>query len=220
AITGDTAKGRSISVISSCLPRNANFAIAHAAARPNITLHGTAMAAAINVSLIAWAAAGSVMAAKYTSRPRANASVKTATSGNTRNRLRNSSAVVIRATRTANGSVVALFETTPVSDPAPALISTSGPLVAPVLEQIDQQQQQERKNQHDAAERGGAGVVVLFETGHDQQRRDFGFVRHVAADKDHRAVFADGARERQCITRQQCRQQRRQQHTPTGLQPC
>src|SRR5690606_35909229 len=132
-------------------------------------LHGTAIAAAISVSLIAWAAAGSVMAAKYTSSPRANASVKTATSGNTRNRLRSSSAVVIRATRTANGSVVAariflgaraaLPETTPVSDPAPAPISTPGPLVAPVLEQIDQQQQQERKNQHDAAERGGAGVV-------------------------------------------------------------
>src|SRR5580704_6169440 len=45
AMTGDTANGRSISVINVLLPRNSNLAIAHAAATPNTRLHGTAMAA-------------------------------------------------------------------------------------------------------------------------------------------------------------------------------
>ena len=35
-----------------------------------------------------------------------------------------------------------------------------------------------------------AGVVVLLQLGHDQQRRDLRLHRHVAGDEDHRAVFA------------------------------
>ena len=38
---------------------------------------------------------------------------------------------------------------------------------------------------------GRAGVVVLLQLGHDQQRRDLGLHRHVAGDEDHRAVLAD-----------------------------
>ena len=45
-MTGDTANGRSISVVSRFLPRNSNFAIAQAAESPNTRLAGTAMAAA------------------------------------------------------------------------------------------------------------------------------------------------------------------------------
>ena len=58
-MTGETANGRSISVISRLLPRNSNLAIAQAAATPKTRFSGTAMAAVINVSLIACQAAGS-----------------------------------------------------------------------------------------------------------------------------------------------------------------
>ena len=44
-ITGDTANGRSISVISTLLPRKSNLAIAQAAARPNTRFSGTQIAA-------------------------------------------------------------------------------------------------------------------------------------------------------------------------------
>ena len=46
ATTGETENGRSISVISSCLPRNSNLAIAQAAATPKTRFSGTAIAAA------------------------------------------------------------------------------------------------------------------------------------------------------------------------------
>ena len=57
-MTGETANGRSISVISRLLPRNSNLAIAQAAARPNTRFSGTAMAAASSVSLIAASGVG------------------------------------------------------------------------------------------------------------------------------------------------------------------
>ncbi len=63
-ITGDTANGRSISVISTLLPRNSNLAMAQAAATPNTRFAGTAMAATSRVSCMAATASGSVSAAK------------------------------------------------------------------------------------------------------------------------------------------------------------
>ncbi len=64
AITGETANGRSMSVIKVLLPRKLNLAIAHAAATPNTRLHGTAIAATNKVSLIAAKAMGSEIAAR------------------------------------------------------------------------------------------------------------------------------------------------------------
>ena len=61
-MTGDTANGRSISVISNCFPRNWNLPIAHAAATPKTRFAGTAMAAAVNVSVSAATASGSEIA--------------------------------------------------------------------------------------------------------------------------------------------------------------
>ena len=57
-MTGDTANGRSMSVIKVLLPRNSNLAIAQAAATPNTRLKGTAMAATVSVSLTAAQAIG------------------------------------------------------------------------------------------------------------------------------------------------------------------
>lgn len=48
-MTGDTENGKSISVSSRFLPRNSNLAIAHAAATPNTTFSGTAIAATVSV---------------------------------------------------------------------------------------------------------------------------------------------------------------------------
>ncbi len=50
-ITGETANGRSISVVSRFLPRKSNCAIAHDAARPKTMLSGTAIAAVSSVKL-------------------------------------------------------------------------------------------------------------------------------------------------------------------------
>ena len=63
-ITGDTANGRSISVISSCFPRNWNLPIAHAAATPKRRFAGTAIAAAVSVSVSAAIASGSLIAVR------------------------------------------------------------------------------------------------------------------------------------------------------------
>ena len=48
--TGDTENGRSISVIRTLFPGNANLAMVHAAAIPNTRLSGTAIAATSSVS--------------------------------------------------------------------------------------------------------------------------------------------------------------------------
>lgn len=83
-MTGDTENGRSISVVKSALPLNSNLAIAHAAAIPKTTLSGTAMAATVNVSLMAAHASGSTSAAIYSDIPLRKASTKTATTGRMR----------------------------------------------------------------------------------------------------------------------------------------
>ncbi len=64
AMTGDTANGKSMSVIKVFLPRNSNLAMAHAAATPNTRLNGTAMAATRSVSLTEAQALGSEIAIK------------------------------------------------------------------------------------------------------------------------------------------------------------
>ncbi len=81
AITGDTAKGRSIKEMRSALPLNRYLVTSHAADRPNRVFRGTETPAAMSVSLTAENAASSVSDAKNTSHPRRNASAKTAKQG-------------------------------------------------------------------------------------------------------------------------------------------
>ena len=104
-ITGDTAKGRSMSVSSVPLPGNWNFAIAQLAARPKARFSGTAMAAVSSVSRIAAHASGSRRAVTYAPRPFSRAWAKTAASGSTRKTARNTTATTSRAARTMGGSV-------------------------------------------------------------------------------------------------------------------
>ena len=58
-MTGDTAKGRSISVVRALFPGKSNFAMHHAAATPKTRLSGTAIAAVSSVSFRAERAIGS-----------------------------------------------------------------------------------------------------------------------------------------------------------------
>ncbi|MEZ4547762.1 MAG: hypothetical protein R3B51_08600 [Thermodesulfobacteriota bacterium] len=54
ATTGETAKGRSISAVSSALPGKLKRAIAHAADMPNTRFAATAIGTTVRVSFIAW----------------------------------------------------------------------------------------------------------------------------------------------------------------------
>jgi len=105
ATTGETENGRSIRVISNCLPRNWNLVTAQAAATPNTRFTGSAMAATSRVSRMADQASGSTMAARYSCHPLRRASVNTAASGTSRNSVRNASAAPSSSARTQRGSV-------------------------------------------------------------------------------------------------------------------
>ena len=106
-MTGDTPKGRSISVTSAFLPGKSNFAIAHAAATPKTRFSGTAIAAVSSVSRSAESAIGSTSASTYAAAPLSSACTKTATSGTTRNRPMKPTAMAVRISFTAAGSPVA-----------------------------------------------------------------------------------------------------------------
>ncbi len=86
------------------------------------------------------------------------------------------------------------------------------------LQQVDQQQQNEGHHQHHHADSGCAGVVVLVELDHDQQRQDLGFHRHVAGYENHRTVLADATGKRQGEAGQPGRQQRRHEDMAKHLQ--
>src|SRR4051794_19811126 len=98
--TGDTEKGRSISVVSTLLPRKSNLAMAHAAATPKNKFAGTAITAASSVSRIADHASGSVIARAYAAQPLRSASKNTAKSGTNRKSARYASASATRVTGT------------------------------------------------------------------------------------------------------------------------
>src|ERR1700722_7090219 len=206
AMTGETANGRSMSVIKVLLPRNSNLAIAQAAATPKTKLNGTAMAATTSVNLTAAQAMGSAIAAMYAPTPLASACANTVSSGSTRNRPRNVSATAINSSR-------------PGSERRRALCTSAAamPRQGPVLQRIDAEHEREGKYQHDHGDGGGAGIVVLLQFGDDQQRRDFRLHRHIACDENHRTILADCSREAQRESGEQCRPQRRQDDACEGL---
>ena len=105
ATTGDTANGRSISVVSRRLPRKSNLVIAHAAAIPKTALAGTVNAVTRSVNQIAASASGASIADTYACQPLRSASTKMKAKGTKRNMKRKASASVVSATRTIRGSV-------------------------------------------------------------------------------------------------------------------
>src|SRR5690606_6407873 len=138
-MTGDTENGKSIRVVSRCLPRNSNLAIAQAAATPNTRFSGTEITAVSKVSLIAERASGSDKACQYTSAPLRKASTNTASKGSSRKKAKNdkASSKISRFTQ-ADSRVAGLFSkrlaaghknpvfagdvsTAYISDPAPCV---------------------------------------------------------------------------------------------------
>ena len=55
---------------------------------------------------------------------------------------------------------------------------------------------EEGDHEHDDAEHGGAGFVVVFQFFHDEVGGDFGFAGDIGGDEDHGAILADGAGEK------------------------
>src|SRR5688572_1276576 len=139
ATTGDTANGRSISVISRFFPGNRYLEINHAAETPNTMLSGTAIAAVSSVRRIADSVSGSPSFAKYGPTPFANASRKTERIGSATNSPRNARVNPMSRNRTGLDSVI-------VTGPArcvPALERLAMAAAAtPRLQDIDQHEHQ------------------------------------------------------------------------------
>ena len=65
------------------------------------------------------------------------------------------------------------------------------------LKGIDDEQQNEGRDEHDRGHGGRACIVILFQLGDDDQRRDLRDHRQITRNEDDRAVLADRAREGQ-----------------------
>src|SRR5262245_15836029 len=222
-ITGETANGRSMNVISRFLPANENFAMAQAAAMPKTRLSGTAIPAASKVSRMAASASGVTNSLPYAAHPFASASAKTEASGNTRNNPMNARATTVRLQRTSGDSVVAAVMGRGAMPgwavPATVVISLSPRRLAATqpLKHVDSEQQRERRHQHYHRDRGGAGIVELLQLGHDEQGCDLGLHRHVAGDEHHRSVLAYRPRKGQRKACENCRPQHGEEHLPENL---
>ena len=96
AITGDTAKGRSISVTNKLLPLKSNLVIDQAAATPKIKFKGTTINVTNKVSLMAESASVSVTAFMKIEMPDEKASENIRISGNMRTNKRNVMEIKIR----------------------------------------------------------------------------------------------------------------------------
>src|SRR5690606_22036026 len=218
-MTGETENGRSIRVTRMLLPRNSYLLTHQAAATPNTRLSGTEMPTAISVSFSAARASGSKIASKKVPKPSFSASLTTITSGSSRNSANTSQAEMISNRRpSALPRRAALAEVLAVAVSETEDMATSLWVRDAALQQVDQQQQNERHHQHQYTNRRGAGVVVLVQLDHDQQRQDFGLHRHVAGDEDHRTVLANATGKGQRKAGQPGGQQGRQQHVTGHLQ--
>ena len=228
ATTGDTENGRSMRVISSCLPRKSNLAMAQAAATPNTRFSGTAIAAdeqrqpdgAQRIGLDRAPPGRRPALAQRLGEHRDQRQQQEQREEAERQPISTSAL-------TQTGSRVAV---SPRSAPrrcagagryawrvaAIRLSSPTGVAVHRCSRLMTSSSTNEATSITDG-DRRRAGVVVLLELGDDHQRRDLRHHRHVAGDEDHRAVLADRARERQREAGQQRRQQRRQDHPAERL---
>ena len=105
-ITGETASGRSMSVIRKLFPLNSNLAIDQPAAKPKTVLMGTTTSAVIRVRRMAACVSGSRKVAKYAPRPLASAIAITVASGAKRSAARNTMDNVMNVQRTTAATAV------------------------------------------------------------------------------------------------------------------
>src|SRR6185436_3014441 len=160
---GDTASGRSISVIRKLLPRNSNFAMHHAAVIPNSVLSGTTTAAVMSVSRIAARVSGSPKLLKYACQPLDNAVANTAANGAASSAPRKVSDTVISTQRISverrlvcpGRLASSAASSAALAGPAISGFPCARPssrhhhsLAAPQLQQVDGQQHHERDRQH------------------------------------------------------------------------
>src|SRR5690349_1889182 len=214
--TGDTASGRSMSVMRMLLPRNSNLAIHQAAVMPKIVFSGTTMAAAVSVNRIDARVASSEKLEKYAVQPCSSAMANTAASGAASNAPRNVSETVMSSQRTSferrlacPGRVASSAATSACEEgPATRLPRHHHAFATPHLQQVDGKQHHEGYRQHHEAQRGGFRVLVFLETENDEQRRDLGLHVLVAGDEDDRPVLPHGPREREREPGEQRRQHR------------
>src|SRR5215210_6971686 len=64
---------------------------------------------------------------------------------------------------------------------------------APALEFVDYDQHDEGEDQENHRDCGRFAVGKFLKARDDENRRNLGFVRHIARDKDDRSVFSDAA---------------------------
>src|SRR5471032_1332168 len=184
-MTGDTENGRSISVTNILFPRNEYLLTHHAALTPNTTFSGTEISTAITVSFSADSASGSKIAVKNAPRPSFRPWDTTMNSCSNKNSAKISQPRPIRIRReVALPRRAALAEEAAAIDDWDMFCASLWGFDAP-LEQVDQQQQDEGNHQHQYTNGGSAGVIVLVEFDHDQQRQNLGFHRHVTGDENH-----------------------------------
>src|SRR4051794_24160323 len=113
--------------------------------------------------------------------PPRSASTKTVASGSSTNTLRKMTVMAIMTTRTQGASLVTRGGRAGTKSAVARVASDiAEPLAAPGLEEIDREEQDEGDDQHDRRDDGRGGVVVLLQLHHDQERRNFGNVGHVA----------------------------------------
>src|SRR5690606_17183281 len=137
-----------------------------AAATPNTRLSGTEMPTASSVRRSAARVSGSTMAAKKGAKPFCSAWLATISSGSRRNRTNTSQAPPISSRRpqALPRRAALLAEAVNVAE---VMTASSGTRDA-ALQHVDEQQQDERHHQHQHADVGSAGVVVLVQLHHDQ----------------------------------------------------
>src|SRR5690606_38041831 len=128
--------------------------------------------------------------------PIASAWTKTVSSGSTRNTESTRSVKPISRLRTVRDSVTGDSTRRWWIGARRAASGIAEPLVAPGLDQIDEQQDRERHREHLGSDGSGGRVVAFLEAEDDEQRQDFRLPRNVAGNEDHRSVLADGAGER------------------------
>ena len=203
-MTGETANGRSISVISSCLPRKVELGDRPAGdRRRRRRFTGTAIAAASSVSRSAASASGSRMAVDVGADAVARTPRRTRRPAARRGTARGTRApTAVSGQRTHAGSVSRRARSRVLRDVRMDVCRPCQPRQPPASLQpcsalIDEQQRRTTASSITSAIAVAPGVVELLELGDDQQRRDLRPHRHVAGDEDDRPVLADRARERQ-----------------------
>ncbi len=209
-------------MIRKVLPLKSNLAMAQAATRPNTRLRPTEIAATSKRQPDRSQRLRLGQRGEIGRDPFEKACANTTTSGSTTKTERNRMAAEMMTMRTAFGSVRRL----PRAAAACARAFASDRAIetecvdlhrhrirpqcaagtrscAQRCSRLTREDDDEGHDEHDHRDGGRVGITEFGQPDHDQERRDLGDVGQIARDEDHRAVFADGAREGEREAREQ-----------------